>query len=246
MAGNSWTDANLRNHVSKSSNSNNRMDTFYQTLTFVNKSSKEYSPYILKDLYNQPNIKYKELDNDKFDKYNIILQDKAPKYTFGSAHSNKPMYDAYYAFGKIYLYQIILACNNIWNLLDYNDDNFKKILIPNKQNIQQLFKDLLQAKHSRQIKELNKVDDIEEALKLIIINCEVDYNMIDAIYQKLNISYAEINRRLKSPLITKFLSRQLYQLINKSDEDVVDDELLTDTLNSILRKVTRYIVDNTN
>ena len=238
----SWTDANLRNHVSRSTN--NRFDNFFETFSFTDESTKKYSPYILKDLYSSPNIKYNEIDNNKFDKYNIILQDKAPRYNFGSLHSNKPMYDAYYAFGKIFLYQLILACNNIWNLLDYNDDNLKKVLVPTKQNIQDLYKNLLQAKHYRTIRELIKVDDIENAIKSIIVNSEIDYGIVDAIHEKLNISYYQINRRLKSPLIVKFLSKQLYQLINKTDEEKIDDELLTDTLNSILKRVTKFIADN--
>lgn len=243
---NSWTDANLRNHVSRSNNNNNRMDTFNQALTFESYATNEYSPYILKELYNSPNIKYNEFDNDKFDKYNDVLQDKAPKYSFGTLHSNKPMYDAYYAFGKIYLYQLILACNNISTLLDYDDNNFKKILVPTSQNIQEMFKNLLHDKHFKSIKELTKVEDIEEIIKLVIINSEIDYTIVDAIHEKLNISYAKLNKRLQSPLIIKYLSRQLYQIINRitdEDEIVVDEELLTNTLNSILKKTTKYIMN---
>ena len=240
---NNWTDANIRNHVS--SENKYRIERFYEEFIFSSGSSKQYYPFILEDIYAQPNVIYKSFNYDKFDKYISVMKEKAAKYTFASTSDSKALQDAKFSFTYIYLYQLILYCNNLTTMLDYDSSNLPKVLMPTKSNIETLFKDLLKDSHHKNVKELTKAEDIEEAVRQVIVNADQDHELADAISELINIDNVDnIVKRLNSPLIQKYLSRQIYYLLYHIEAE--NEDVLINTLHNWLKKITKFVIDTSN
>lgn len=239
----SWTDANLRNHIS-GDRPQLTFNNFFEHFNFVNELSTKYSPFILKDLnFTSSNIQYNAINSEKFDKHTSNLKERSPQFSFAATSNNKPMMDAYFAFNNVYLYQLILKLNNLWNIMEYTDSSIKKIIIPRRAHLQRLLKDLLTDNYFKSVKELTTPEAIAEAIENVIIKADIDLGMEDVIVEKLYLSNLnEIKARVKSPLVAKYLSRELSKLIYKVDAE--NDNLLAETLDDILKKLKIYVYSN--
>ena len=236
-----WKDPDIRNHVSGDI-TNLRIGGFMQDNIFYSNTSKRYYPYKLKDMHMQPSLIYRDINREKMKKNLDITAEAAPRYRFANTSNYKPMQDCYYAIGNVYLYQIILNINNLWSLLEYHDENLPKVLIPYRHDITNLFRRLMNERHFRNIYELNTPEKINDAIMKTIIDTEVDYHIVDIAKEKMYLNYDDIQRRLKSPLITKYLNRVLSKLVE--NKDIINDTLLTTIITNILRRLRIYIKDS--
>lgn len=233
-----WQDPNIRNHV-KGDSSDLRYARFFETNIFSNNPTHKYYPFLLKDLHANPSLVYKSVDNEKRDKHMKILADKSPCYRFSNTSNFKPMQDSFYAMGQVYLYQIIYGINNLWNIMEYNDINNPKILMPTISNITDLFTDLLHEVYFHNMSKLQDPEDIREAVERIIVKCDINYGLDEIITEKMHLNRADVVRRLKSPLITKYLARKLSKMITKLDKP--DKELTYKKVNNLLKTLNHYI-----
>ena len=236
-----WTDANLRNHISGDKPTLS-FNNFFEKFNFINDQSNNFSTFVLKDLnFSTANIQYNAINNDKLEKHASNLKEKSPRYTFASTSNNKPMMDSYFAFNNVYLYQLILKINNIYNSMDYTNTSMKKILIPTKALLNRLLGMLIDDNYFKMTRELNNPEELAEAIENIIINADVDLELNDVISEKLYINDTdEVNKRMKSPLVIKYLSKQLSKLIYKSEEDKSEESLI-DIIKEIISKLKVYV-----
>ena len=237
-----WTDPDIRKHVI--GDNNLRYNLFLVPFIFYNEPVRIFNPYIEKDMHSIPNIVYKAIDQEKQDKHHKILEEISPKYTFAYTSNYRPMQDSYFAMGEVYLYQLILGINKLWTTIDYCDSNIPKILVPTKSQITRLFRDLLTEKNFRNAQELTNEDAIRDALEDLIINSEVDYSLVKIAAEKLHLSINDAIIRLKSPLITKYLSISISKIINNRSS--INDSLLKKTINRLLHRLKVYIKDSDN
>lgn len=237
-----WQDPDIRNHV-RGDITNLRYAQFFEWNIFSNHPTNKYYPYLLKDMHSLKSIVYKSINSEKRDKHMKILAENSPIYRFSNTSNFKPMQDSFYAMGQVYLYQIIYGVNKLWNILDYNDTKNPKILMPTVANITELFTELLHELYFRNMHKLTTVSSIREALEKIIIKCDIEYGLDEIVTDKMHLDRVDVARRLKSPLITKYLARKLSLLINK--REVVDEELVYKTINDLLKRLAHYVRDNT-
>ena len=237
-----WQDPDIKNHV-KGDITKLRYAQFFQTNIFSNHPTRKFYPYLLKDMHSAQSIVYKSVDGEKRDKHMKILAERVPIYRFSNTSNFKPMQDSFYAMGQVYLYQIIYGINNLWNIMDYHDTKNPKILIPTISDITELFTNLLHELYFHNMKELTTVTAIRNAIERIIVKADIEYSLDEIVSEKMHLNRVDIVRRLKSPLITRYLARKLSLLINKRER--VDDELLYKTVSDLLKRLRHYIRDNT-
>ena len=235
-----WTDPDIKKHVI--GDNNLRYNLFLEPYTFYNEPVRIFNPYIEKEMHSLPNMVYKAVDNEKRDKHHKILEEVSPRYRFAYTSNYRPMQDSYFAMGQVYLYQLILGINKLWTIIDYSDSNIPKILMPTKSQITSLFRDLLTEKNFRNVQELTNEEAIRDALEDLIINTEVDYALVKIVAEKLHVSIGDSIRRLKSPLITKYLSINISKMINNRSS--INDALLNKTINELLQRLKIYIKSN--
>ena len=235
-----WNDPDIRNHVT--GDDTLRYNLFLVPNVFYNEPMRIFNPYIEKDMRSHANMIYKSVDNEQRDKYHRMLEEVSPRYRFAYTSNLRAMQDSYFAIGNIYLYQLILGINNLWTILDYTDSNIPRIYVPTKSQITSIFRGLLTERNYHNMHELNNEEEIRRALEDLIINTEVDYTLVRMVSDKLHISIPNAIRRLKSPLITKYLSRSISKMIvNRSS---INDRLLVKTITNMLHKLKVYIRDN--
>ena len=241
-----WTDPDLRNHVNDDSGL--RIDNFQEAFAFQNNiPNGNIYPYKLKDVYVNKSIIYKALNNDKFDKYNNWLRENSSSYQFLATSNSLPMSDAYSTFGKmVYLYQLLLSVNGLWNIMEYNDSTVSngRIYMPSSNQLTNILRDLLKENSSHNMREITNLEELRETLKMVISDAQIDYNLTDVITEKMRMKYSQTFRRLTSPLILKYLNTQLNKLINNIDD--TDNNLLVDKLNELFRELNIYITETNN
>ena len=124
--------------------------------------------------------------------------------------------------------------------MEYTDSSMKKIVIPRNGQIQRLLKDLLTDNYFKSVKELNSPEAIAEAIENVILKADVDLGIEDVLSEKLYIdNVKELKNRMKSPLVAKYLSKELSKIIYKVDSE--NEELLTEVLNDIIKKLKIYV-----
>ena len=234
-----WTDANLRNHVK--GDQTYSFEKFFTTVTFVDNPSKRFLPFKLKNMRRPNNLIFKVLDFAKFNKEIDKLRDRSPTYRFDTKSDNKPMQDSFYSIGHVYLFQILLAINKKWNLLEYNSDKLPLVKCPTKRGLQDMFISLLKAKHYHPVIKLKTPEEIQKAIENLIINIDDDFGIADIVSEKYHDidNLKQYIKRLKSPLVTKYLSRKLSSI--EYDSDTINNELLSNTLNNVLEALNLYI-----
>lgn len=237
-----WTDPDVKKHVI--GDTSQRYKLFLEPFTFYSSPTKKYTPFMLKDMHSVPNIIYYGIDNERREKHITNLREDSPKYRFAYTSNHKPMQDAFFAIGQVYLYQILLGINKLWNTLEYEYSNIPKVLVPNKSIITNLFRDLLTQQNFKQIQELTQEPQIRRAIQRLIVDIDIDYHLSEIISEKLHIPIEDVVRRLKSPLIVKYLSRTITKMINITDVPPI--KVLENTLDTMLKKVTVFIKDNRN
>ena len=201
-----WIDPDLRNHVIDDSGL--RVDNFQEKFVFQdNISSGNVYPYKLKDVYVNKSVIYKALNNEKFDKYNTHLKEVAPSYQFAPTSNNLPMADAYSAFGKmVYLYQLLLSINGLWNTLEYNDSTVSngRIYMPTSSQLTSLLRSLLIESNTHNMREVTNVDELRELLRKVVSDAQLDYTLVEVIEEKMrHVKDTHLIRRLRSHLIQK-------------------------------------------
>lgn len=240
-----WKDPDLRKHVAGDRPALT-YKRFFEQFNFVNEYSGQYSPFVLKDLnFSTVNVQYNTVNNEKLDKHIMNLKEQSPRYTFASTSNNKPMMDSYFAFDNVYLYHLILRINNIYNILEYNDTSMRKILIPTKSLLNKLLSMLIDDNYFKMVKDINNPEELAEAIENVIVKADVDLDLNDIISEKLYINNIDkVNKRMKSPLITKYLSKQLSKIVY-NNEDNSSEDTLKEIIKDIISKLKVYVYNNT-
>lgn len=236
-----WNDADLRNHI-KGDLPQLSFERFFEKYNYVNEQDNKYYPFIEKDQnILTTNIVYNSTNNEKLDKYvNTNLKEESPRYTFASTSNNKPMMDSFFSSGNVYLYQLILKINNIWNSMEYTDVNMKKILIPTKSLLQEMLKDILVDNNYKMTKNINNEDELNELVQMIIVKADVDVELANIINTKLFINNISlVKKRLESPLVQKYLNKELNKIVN--NEETLSEENLTNILRLLVQKLKYYV-----
>ena len=234
-----WADANLRNHVS--GDQVYSLTKFLDTYAFVDRPSNRYLPFKLKNMRTPNNLKYSVMKFEDFNREIEKLTERSPSYKFDVVSNNKPMQDSYFAVGYVYLYQILLAINNKWTLLDYNSDKLPRVKIPTKRGIQEMFVSMLKNKYYHAVVKLKSPEEIQKAIELLITDIDEDLSMADMASMKLQESekYERYMKRLKSPLVTKYLSRQINKILYNYDQ--INEETLSIVLSNLLDNLNLFL-----